>query len=291
MQHGHDEQPEEECTLLSSNFGNVIQIFLGILALGVLFFKRYMEKPRRALTIWFMDASKQAIGALVAHLVNLAIAIFLYKQQNHVNMSHSVDQCAFYFVNFAVDTTLGVALNYLFLSSMTCVAKHYGWTYLVSVGDYGKKLGSMQFIIWLTQLSSWVLVILLTKAILSLGIFILLIPLGKIAEWLFHPLDNYPKTELVIVMVMGPCLMNAGQFWIQDSFLKKKIKEKTSVEKSCDEESPILSSSCSPNLKSDTSKKKCDEKRAILSSSCSPDMRSETSKDEDMDDGIELQII
>lgn len=50
-------------------------------------------------------------------------------------------------------------------------------------------------------------------------------PLGKCAEWLFEPLRNQPRAELLVVMIACPCIMNAAQFWIQDNFLKRKKPE------------------------------------------------------------------
>ena len=35
-------------------------------------------------------------------------------------------------------------------------------------------------------------------------------------------LQPNPKAELLIVMIACPCLMNMLQYWIQDTFLKKK---------------------------------------------------------------------
>lgn len=44
------------------------------------------------------------------------------------------------------------------------------------------------------------------------------------AIWFFAPLRPYPDVELALVMIACPCLMNAIQFWVQDSFLKKDVR-------------------------------------------------------------------
>ncbi|KAJ0396719.1 hypothetical protein P43SY_003720 [Pythium insidiosum] len=98
----------EECKLLSGGFATFLQVLLGIIALSVLVVKRYHEVPRRPVTVWAFDASKQMIGAGFAHVANLLIAIMLYQYEHgHGSASSGVDQCAFYFVNFTMDTTVG----------------------------------------------------------------------------------------------------------------------------------------------------------------------------------------
>jgi len=80
---------------------------------------------------------------------------------------------------------------------------------------------------WLLQLSSWIAVIFLTKFVISLFILALESPLADFAAWLFTPLQDYPDVELAVVMIACPCLMNALQFWIQDSFLKKDVRDES----------------------------------------------------------------
>ncbi|ETV95751.1 hypothetical protein, variant 2 [Aphanomyces invadans] len=111
--------PAERCTLLNGTFNDLIQVMLGLIALSVLIFKRYHEHPRRPMKIWIFDASKQLIGAGVAHAANLAIAIAL---TGLAKGRTDADQCAFYFINFTLDTTLGVAVNYVLLKALVLFA-------------------------------------------------------------------------------------------------------------------------------------------------------------------------
>lgn len=234
--------------------------------------------------MWAFDASKQMIGAGFAHVANLTIAILLYSyEEAHYRADKEVDQvgsssflsswlpaatcrvltlrgirfgtfqCAFYFVNFTLDTTLGVFLNFVFLEAFSLLAKRFVWTSVMTPGDYGDPirirsvaqfLHSYQprnhaifrtdpsavlhmFRPWLLQLASWILVIFVTKFVISLFILALEEPLGTFAVWLFKPLQEYPDVELAVVMIACPCLMNALQFWIQDSFLKKDIHDES----------------------------------------------------------------
>lgn len=74
---------------------------------------------------------------------------------------------------------------------------------------------------------SWIGVIFTTKFVISLFILALEKPLAEFAVWLFTPLQAYPDVELAVVMIACPCLMNALQFWIQDSFLKKDVRDES----------------------------------------------------------------
>ncbi|ETV74922.1 hypothetical protein, variant [Aphanomyces astaci] len=198
----------ERCTLLNGTFNNLIQVMLGLIALSVLIFKRYHERPRRPLRIWMFDASKQLIGAGVAHAANLAIAITL---SGLAKGQTGADQCAFYFVNFTLDTTFGVAVNYLLLKALVYFAVKYNVTALQVPGDYGHPI---QVRVWAIQLVTWLVIICSTKILIGAVIFGLETPLGDVAAWLFSPFGDLPKVELVIVMVACPVLMNGLQFWV-----------------------------------------------------------------------------
>ncbi|OQR86617.1 hypothetical protein ACHHYP_10346 [Achlya hypogyna] len=206
------------CKLLSGPFETLIQVVLGFIAMSVLVVKRMRESPRRPLGVWLFDAGKQAIGAGVAHAANLAIAIVL------VGFSHkkdTADQCAMYFINFTLDTSFGVLLNWALLQGLVRLAKHFKWAMLQVPGEYGDPI---RVTVWLVQLTSWLVIILLTKVIIGRVILLFHPQLEGFGDALFEPLRDFPRTELVLVMIACPCLMNGLQFWVQDSFLKKKHK-------------------------------------------------------------------
>ncbi|KAI9916836.1 hypothetical protein PsorP6_017115 [Peronosclerospora sorghi] len=219
---------DKECKLLSGNFATLLQILLGCIALSVLVIKRVREVPRRPLLVWAFDASKQMIGATVAHVANLVIAIVLYSYEHAIRGSghETVDQCALYFVNFTLDTTFGVVLNYVFLSVVVLLAHRFHWSALKTPGDYGTPV---RVTTWGLQVLSWILVIYVSKILIAVLIMAFQKPMGAFARLLFKPLRDYPDIELALVMVVCPCLMNALQFWIQDSFLKKDIRDESFI--------------------------------------------------------------
>ncbi|KAF1319420.1 Myotubularin-like protein, partial [Globisporangium splendens] len=121
-----------------------------------------------------------------------------------------------------MDTTFGVFLNWAFLEGFSMIARRFQWTSVMVPGDYGNPI---RVRIWLAQLISWIVIIFLTKLVIAVFIVALEKPLGQLAMWVFTPLQPYPRLELALVMIACPCLMNALQFWIQDSFLKKDIRD------------------------------------------------------------------
>lgn len=218
----------EECKLLSGDFAALLQVLLGLIALSVLVVKRLREVPRRPLMVWAFDASKQMVGATFAHVANLLIAILLYSYQQEIREKddEAVDQCALYFVNFTLDTTLGVFLNYVLLSAVVLVALRFGWSSLKTPGDYGTPVRVRT---WLLQVFSWTVVIFSCKFLIAALIVAFQKPLGALAVLLFKPLEKYPDVELALVMIACPCLMNALQFWIQDNFLKKDVRDESFI--------------------------------------------------------------
>lgn len=222
---GNEDGNLEECKLLSGDFAAALQVLLGFIALSVLVFKRLREVPRRPLMVWAFDASKQMVGASFAHVANLLIAIMLYSYEAQQRRDEdTVDQCALYFVNFTLDTTLGVFLNYVLLSAVVLLALRFHWTSLQTPGDYGTPIRTK---VWLLQLVSWIVVIFLAKFIIAMLILAFEKPLGSLAVMLFKPLEKHPDVELALVMIACPCLMNALQFYIQDNFLKKDVRDES----------------------------------------------------------------
>ncbi|KAE9220477.1 hypothetical protein PF005_g7467 [Phytophthora fragariae] len=200
---GSEDGNSDECKLLSGTFAVALQILLGFIAMSVLVLKRLHEVPRRPLMVWAFDASKQMIGATFAHVANLLIAIMLYSyQQEQRTDEEAVDQCALYFVNFTLDTTLGVFLNYVLLSAVVLLAHRFGWTSLKTPGDYGIPIRVRT---WLLQVISWIVVIFTCKFLIASLIVAFEKPLGAFAVLLFKPLEKHPE----------------------DNFLKKDVRDES----------------------------------------------------------------
>ncbi|KAG2813526.1 hypothetical protein PC129_g11866 [Phytophthora cactorum] len=194
---GSEDGNQGECKLLSGDFAVLLQVLLGFIAISVLAIKRLREVPRRPLMVWAFDAAKQMVGATFAHVANLLIAIVLYSYQEELESDEeSVDQCALYFVNFTLDTTLGIFLNYVLLSAVVLLALRFSWSSLKTPGDYGTPVRVRT---WLLQVISWILVIFSCKFLIALLIVAFQKPLGAFA------------------------------FWIQDNFLKKDVRDESFI--------------------------------------------------------------
>ena len=67
-------QEEGQCNLIGP-FAIIVQGALGALALLALVYKRWRETPKRPWKVWFFDASKQVVGTMLVHLLNLAMSM------------------------------------------------------------------------------------------------------------------------------------------------------------------------------------------------------------------------
>ena len=118
-----------ECRLLGP-FALIVQAGLGFLALLSLVFKRFRERPRRPVKIWFFDASKQVFGSVLLHILNLLMSMFSsgdfelaskaqqlsgqfqdqitsqITSQLQDDNGRTPNPCSFYLINLAIDVRL-----------------------------------------------------------------------------------------------------------------------------------------------------------------------------------------
>lgn len=209
-------------------YADTVQLLLGLLAILSLLFKRYIERPQRTCHIWLLDVSKQATGGIFAHFLNIAMAIYLSSLQS------TGGQCAWYFINYTIDTTIGIIFAWFYFRIINIIAHRLNWTSLKHTGDYHLHKSyiaisnRVNYRIWGLQLLAWVIVIALTKFTLLGFIYLAISPLNSFAVF-FKDLFTSPKVELLVVMICCPLLMNAIQFWIFDTFLKKKTSTNPSA--------------------------------------------------------------
>lgn len=115
-----------ECRLLGS-FAVLVQLALGALALLVLVYKRWRERPQRPVKIWFFDASKQVFGSVLVHGANVFMSMLTSGRLSIkvdpaaaaaarrwlMPRGHGADAekyvpnpCSFYLLNLAIDVSL-----------------------------------------------------------------------------------------------------------------------------------------------------------------------------------------
>ena len=94
------------------------------------------------------------------------------------------DQCAWYFINFCIDTFFGIALVFFFVRTVEKLARECGYRILAESGNYGSS-ENPSCKIFSIQLFVFLLITLLVKFILALLVWPLSGPLGRFGIWLF----------------------------------------------------------------------------------------------------------
>lgn len=201
---------DPQCQLFGV-LGIIIQALLGLLSFSTLILKRYKDPKRRSWATWGLDTSKQAIGACYLHCVNLLLG--------EMFGGHGGNQCKWYFLNYLMDIFIGTFLNYIFLLAIEKLCSHFEALKFESGVYESEKPIILQ---WFYQFMIWIAVLTLAKfAVIGVGV-LGINGLNWIGEILLTPFKIDPNFELIMVMVVFPFIMNAGQFWVQDNFLKKR---------------------------------------------------------------------
>lgn len=210
------EAERRQCHMMGGKFGDLVQLSLAVVGIGGLIIKRFQEAHPRPWRIWGLDVGKQCLGSLYAHLLNMLLAIGL------TSIVGGGDECAWYFTNYVIDSSLGVLLCLLLVKLAECWAarKEAGsWQrlYIAETGNYGNP---PQCRVWYWQTLIWLGIVTVSK----IGLFFFMIAFrDQFGAWgrsLFQPLQKHPDAELVIVMVIVPGIFNIAQFWILDNLLK-----------------------------------------------------------------------
>ncbi|KAK5012340.1 hypothetical protein LTR16_003657 [Cryomyces antarcticus] len=221
-----------ECRLLGP-FALIIQAALGALALLSLVFKRYRERPRRPLKIWWFDVSKQLFGSVLLHLANLFMSMLssgdfdvaakakAMAAQTQGEGGRKPNPCSFYLLNLAIDTTIGIPILVVLLRIL-----HHAvlLTHMVSPpesiksGNYGQPPRATW---WLKQ-STIYFVGLFGMKLCVFFIFQLLPWLGWVGDWALRWTENSEALQITFVMFVFPVIMNAIQYYIIDGFIKSK---------------------------------------------------------------------
>jgi len=209
---------EKVCKVYDGNdpFTIWVQVILAILALFALYIKRLREKPRRKFNTWFLDVSKQAIGATYAHMLNMLVANIIAANARGNQLT---DECAWYAINYVMDTVFGLIISIGLLGLLDHFANKFDW---VSLKDTGVYHGSEGILHWVNQAIAWILVLSITKVVLCIVIWCISPFLAYWGEIIFSPLQGDIRFELLFVMIFFPGFLNIVYFWIMDSFLKAK---------------------------------------------------------------------
>ncbi|CAG9332988.1 unnamed protein product [Blepharisma stoltei] len=200
---------------LFGDFGWSMQALLGVISFSFLILKRYLDFERRIWTIWFMDTSKQALSSLLTHLFNLALAYEIGSTKLESN------PCTWYFLSMLVDAIIGTMICFLLLHGIEEILSS-NKTFSFKSGYYGEY---PDWGTWAFQAIVWICIVLSMK-ILIVGVMVVF---GKSIEYtgeiLLAPLSDYPRLELLCIMIIFPILINGLVFWVTDGFLKMNEKD------------------------------------------------------------------
>ncbi|KAI8075970.1 vacuolar membrane protein-domain-containing protein [Halteromyces radiatus] len=208
-----DDEQQEGCKLLDT-FAIFVQLLLACVAFSTLIIKRQREKPRRPLRIWGFDISKQVVGGIVIHTLNLVMS---YISGYSLEDSSPSNPCVWYWLNIFVDTTLGTAIIWGILRLGQFIARQWGFSGFEN-GVYGSTFRK-QIERWWKQLLMYVTALIMMK-LLVLLLFRLCPWLEWFGEWVLGWTSGNYKIQVVFVMLIFPLIMNIAQFWIVDTILK-----------------------------------------------------------------------
>ncbi|KAJ5627557.1 hypothetical protein N7528_004984 [Penicillium herquei] len=208
-----------ECKLLGP-FSILVQTALGALALLSLVYKRWRERPQRPVKVWAFDASKQVFGSAMIHLANLFMSM-LSAGQLEIRMDFRPNPCSFYLLNLGIDTTLGIPILIIALRILNLLASY---TTLanppesIESGNYGHPPRSAW---WFKQsmIYFWGLLIMKICVFFLIQLFPIIV---KIGDWALRWTEGNTALQITFVMLLFPVIMNAIQYYIIDTFIKKK---------------------------------------------------------------------
>jgi len=205
-------------------FTAFVQILLALIALFSLFVKRQNEVPRRAFLTWWLDVSKQGVGAVYVHCLNMITAsIISHNVRGDVELE---DQCAWYAINYFFDTTVGLFLSVVLLQLALGEARRRNIESLMHSGVYDGPDGMTH---WWHQLIFWVTILTLCKIILLCLLWLFSPALALLGRFLFSPLEGNNQLELIFVMIILPGILNVFYFWIADGYLKAETEEEAAA--------------------------------------------------------------
>ncbi|KAI0009775.1 vacuolar membrane protein-domain-containing protein [Xylariaceae sp. FL0662B] len=225
-----------ECRLLGP-FALFVQLALGALALLSLVYKRWRERPQRPVKIWFFDVSKQVFGSVLVHVVNVfmsmltsgrfsikldpASAQVAERLLRREDDEYTPNPCSFYLLNLGIDTTVGIPILILLLRATTGLVSYTPWgkpPESIQSGNYGNPPNAWW---WLKQ-SVIYFCGLFGMKICVLVIFLILPWISRVGDWALRWTEGNERVQIVFVMMLFPLIMNALQYYIIDSFIKKK---------------------------------------------------------------------
>ena len=230
-----------ECRLLGP-FSILVQAALGALALLSLVFKRWRERPQRPLKVWGFDVSKQVFGSAMLHLANLLMSMFSAGQLE-IQSTYKPNPCSFYLLNLGIDvswnpllclfgsstdlnccfqTTLGIPILIFVLHILNALASYTPLAnppQSIESGNYGHPPRAAW---WFKQSIIYFIGLLGMK--ICVFFIIQLVPfVVRVGDWALQWTEGNTAIQIFFVMLLFPVIMNAIQYYIIDTLIKKRV--------------------------------------------------------------------
>ncbi|RAL05076.1 STIMATE family protein [Aspergillus ibericus CBS 121593] len=219
-----DGEDTGECRLLGP-FSLLVQAALGALALLSLVYKRWRERPQRPLKVWAFDVSKQVFGSAMLHLANLLMSMFSAGQLE-IRSEYKPNPCSFYILNLGIDTTLGIPILIFILHLLNRLASYTPLAdppESIESGNYGRPPRASW---WFKQSIIYFMGLLGMK--ICVFFLIQLLPfIVKVGDWALRWTEGNTAVQIIFVMLLFPVIMNAIQYYIIDTFIKKPLLQDT----------------------------------------------------------------
>jgi hypothetical protein len=144
-----------------------------------------------------LDVSKQFVGAAVIHFLNLAVSYVAGRPRNG---GPRTNLCVWYFLNVAVDTTIGVAILWLWLRLIQGSLEKIG-VKQVRTGNYGPPPLKNRIVPWIKQTTIFILAEALMK-LCVFGMFRYLPFLFGFGEWVLRWTKGNYRYQVLFVMLL-----------------------------------------------------------------------------------------
>jgi hypothetical protein len=145
------------------------------------------------------------------HLVNVVLAVIFAQGKTEAG------ECIWYITNFSITVVCGLVILSFYMKLHNFLVDKYDLTWLKS-GEYGDPPHVGR---WFVQMLHWGVVCCVEKFITAV---VVIYPLHTAIDNLIaraeEPLLPYPHTELILVMVALPSLLNSIFAWIVDNLIK-----------------------------------------------------------------------
>ena len=213
-----------DCRLMPGMFGVVTQVLLLTISVLALVGKKTLDRTERSCVEFFLDSSKQIIGSVLVHSLNLFFAVRMHKQHREG------DSCDWYWINIVVDCTVGTLIELLlFQFCMHVVIPHVCSERAAAEFDSGEYAGTstarLSQVSWRRywkQLGLWLFICGVMKLVVVAIMRRSKRSLLRLASILLGPVQGNPEAKLLVVMSVTPVIFNTLQLWVIDNLIKRK---------------------------------------------------------------------